>query len=528
MNRSYIMLHVVRADFLERVRRYSFLVTLAAALWLGYAAASSKIHMDAGGRSGVVNAAWIGALMAMSTNLFLSLAGFYIVKNSIQRDRQTRVGEILAATPLSRPMYTLGKATSNFLVLATMAGLVALAGLPTLLFLGADRRLDLWALFGPSLLFSLPAMALVAAVALLFETLPLLRGGFGNVAYFFAWGGSLGLAFQNRAGLSDWDGVSTMSQSMIAAVRTQYPGGSPDFSMTLNDRGAGALARFRWDGLDWSAAMLERELFWLAVAVGIALLAALFFDRFDPARQRRAAERHRPQPKSLVEGDADVGLGPSAPRQAAFHLTPLDPAAANFRFVSLVVAELRLMFQGKKWWWYLVALGLLIGSVGTPLAISRQYLLPAAWLWPVLVWSEMGTREVRDQTAQLVFSSSYSVRRQLPALWCAGLVLALVTGGGVGLRLLFAREPRDFFAWLVGALFIPTMALALGVWSKTSKTFEILYTLLWYVGPLQFWGLDFMAASHRAVTAGVARYYLLCTLVLAALTVPGRLRQFQS
>ena len=40
--------HIARADFLERVRRYSFLVTLLFAVYLGYAAATGKIALRLG------------------------------------------------------------------------------------------------------------------------------------------------------------------------------------------------------------------------------------------------------------------------------------------------------------------------------------------------------------------------------------------------------------------------------------------------------------------------------------------------
>jgi len=37
---------------------------------------------------------------------------------------------------------------------------------------------------------------------------------------------------------------------------------------------------------------------------------------------------------------------------------------------------------------------------------------------------------------------------------------------------------RAALGWLVGACFIPSLALACGAWSGSSKLFEILYTLL--------------------------------------------------
>jgi hypothetical protein len=41
---------------------------------------------------GILNSAWLGSLMALVGGTFLSLVGFYIVKNSILRDQDTRVG----------------------------------------------------------------------------------------------------------------------------------------------------------------------------------------------------------------------------------------------------------------------------------------------------------------------------------------------------------------------------------------------------------------------------------------------------
>jgi hypothetical protein len=35
------------------------------------------------------------------------------LKNAIERDEQTRVGQIIATAPLSKSLYTLGKAFSN-------------------------------------------------------------------------------------------------------------------------------------------------------------------------------------------------------------------------------------------------------------------------------------------------------------------------------------------------------------------------------------------------------------------------------
>jgi ABC-type transport system involved in multi-copper enzyme maturation permease subunit len=184
---------IARADFLERVRRYSFLVTLLFAVYLGYAAATGRISLRLGQYRGLYTSAWIGATVSLVTTTFVSLVGFYIVKNAVERDRQTGVGQILASTPLSRSFYLLGKFTSNFAVLASMVGVLAFAAVGMQFLVAEDRVFHAWPLLSPFLLLSLPAMAVTAAVALSFETIQLLRRGFGNILWFFLWSLSIGL-----------------------------------------------------------------------------------------------------------------------------------------------------------------------------------------------------------------------------------------------------------------------------------------------------------------------------------------------
>ena len=154
-----VLWQIARADFLERVRRYSFMVTLLLAVYFGYLAATGRVVLQVGHMRGVYNSAWIGALMSLVATTFLSLAGFYVVKNTIERDRATRVGEILASTPISKLLYMTGKWVSNFLVLGVMVLILALSGIVMLFLQGEDTHLDLWRLLSPFLLLALPAMA---------------------------------------------------------------------------------------------------------------------------------------------------------------------------------------------------------------------------------------------------------------------------------------------------------------------------------------------------------------------------------
>ncbi len=52
----------------------------------------------------------------------------------------------------------------------------------------------------------------------------------------------------------------------------------------------------------------------------------------------------------------------------------------------------------------------------------RQIVLPIAWVWPLLIWSAVGNREIHNNVQQMTFSSALPLMRQLPAQWLAGFV----------------------------------------------------------------------------------------------------------
>jgi len=497
MSTPRVLYQMVRADFLERTRRYSFLVTLASALYLAYAVAAEKVWIVVGnGYRGVYNSAWIGALMAICCSTFLSLVGFYIVKNSVQRDVDTRVGQILAATPMRKDFYTLAKTLSNFAVLGCMVVVLMLAAVVMQRLMAEPNSFSLWKLWAPFLLMALPTMLITSSLAVLFESLPVLRGGVGNVIYFFLWTTLLALG---ATGSDDPAGLQLLYRSTREALQAIDPSSQERFNFSLTIGGEHAVRTFPWGGIDWTGRVLLFRAVWIAAAVGIALLASIFFHRFDPAR---SLFRRRTQKAVATPQEATTTA--SAMRGAAIHLTPLSGSREGNPFLQLVISELRLMLKGQRWWWYAVALGLLIGELVSPGAMVRGGFLIAAWIWPMLLWSQMGCREARHNTGALLFSCERSLTRQFPAVWSAGVLVSLLTGAGVGIRLLLAADWHSFAAWVAGAAFIPSIALALGSWTGSSKTFEALYTVWWYLGPAhQIPGIDFMGITPQSSTPGI-------------------------
>jgi hypothetical protein len=515
-----VLYHMVKADFLERVRRYSFLVILAGALYLAYGVLAEKVTIIVGdGYRGVYNSAWIGMLMAICCSTFLSLCGFYVVKNSVERDSATRVGRILAATPMRKEFYTVAKTVSNFAVLASMVVVLMAAAVAMQWLRPEARPISLWKLWSPFLLITLPAMFITGSLALLFETLPVLRGGVGNVIYFFVW--TAALASGAGTGFDDPAGIGILGISTRQALERLNPGGGRNSNFSLTIGGEHATHTFLWNGVDWTLHLLAWRLLWIGVGLGLAMLASVFFHRFDPARQG-IREKESKEKRSAAADDSSLNLEPGQPSPGYAALTPLGPRGHG-RFARLVLSELALMVKGLRWWWYTVAAGLLVAEFASPSPAAREGVLLAAWIWPILLWSQMGCRESRYATQSLIFSAERAAYRQLAALWIAGVMVAMMTGAGTGIRLLLSANWPQAAAWLAGALFIPSLALALGVWSGSSKFFEALFTVWWYIGPAhQTPGLDFMGLSRASSTPGI--YWIMAAGLLLASCL-GRRRQ---
>lgn len=524
MSQARALYHLMRADFLERVRRYSFLITLGLAVWLGWAVSTGKLKLWISDTRGLYNSAWVGLLMALVVNTFVSLAGFYVVKNTLERDRRTGVGQILATTPMSKVLYTLGKTLSNLAVLLAMVAVLAGMAVVAQFVAGEDTHVQLAPLLTPFLVFCVPAMALVAAFAVLFETIPFLKGGFGNVVWFFLFTAMMPLGIKTTY---DIVGLGLVRTQLKAAVLKAFGTASDGFVLGAMDN-EGRTRTFRWEGMDWTREILLSRLTLLVIAIGIALLAAVFFDRFDVSR---SWGRRRSTGGDLLAAGGLSPAGDGGPVHAAnaapvpVHLHPLPAGSRRFHFLDMLRAEMRLLLKGQRWWWYVIAAGLIVAGLLVP-EEGRKIVSPLAWLWPLLLWSSMGAREARFATDGLVFSAAWPLQRQLPATWLAGFLLALVTGSGVGLRLAISGNWPAAGAWLIGALFIPTLALALGAWSGSSKLFEVIYLFLWYIGPLnQVRPLDFMGAVPAAVKSGMPLVWLAATVALGVAGVAGRQRQ---
>jgi hypothetical protein len=517
-----VIYHIARADFLERVRRYSFLVMLGLVVFLGYQTAIGNMALELGLYRGEFNSAWVGAMMSLIATFFIGWFGFYLVKGSVARDRETGVGQIMATTPLTRPLYLLGKWLSNFGVLMSMVAVLALGAIVIQFLQGENTQINLFAFLSPFIFIVVPLMALVAVAAVLFESVSFLQGGFGNIVYFFAFITFIPLFMENPT-LQQYPafeptGLGLLASEMGKAVTAIYPEYNGDFS--LGGGFVSATRVFSWKGVQWTPEIVLARFSLIALAILLILLAALFFDRFDPSRakpKRITAQR--------TASDSTPAVDSTSQALSHVYLTPLNKVANRFSFLNVLMAEMKLLLKGQRWWWYAVMVGIIIACLVNPSAVVREFALPIAWVWPILLWSAIGNREIQNNVQQLTFSSASPLLRQLPAQWLAGFIVALLVSIGAIIRFIVDGDTAGLLALLSGALFIPSLALVSGVWSGTSKLFEIVYVLIWYLGPLnKLIALDYIGSHGN----GHPEVFIPFSIMLIASAFIGRMRQIRT
>ncbi|MFX0064232.1 MAG: hypothetical protein ACFFC7_18830 [Candidatus Hermodarchaeota archaeon] len=559
------LFETIRAGFLNRVKTYRFIIPLVLTIIFCYMLLPSSealygtfVLQDSFGihYRGVYNSAWIGTMMAVLTSFWLSLFSFYIINDAITRDRETKVGEIVAATQVRNSVYLLAKFITNIVILGTMASVVFIMSIVLQFIRGEDYFIDFGALVVPFAILVIPVIFFVSGTALFFETFPLTRRWLMNVIWGFVWVVLITTSMRSSMGKYSLIDVVWIHNSLNAAAQAQYPNISfTAFTLGLHTFSQPAIT-FLWTGFNWTFEVIMSRLFWYGLALIFAAASLIFFHRFDPSLERRILTKLKTP--AVITGVFPTDAGISDEQQAISAisrykryfleirlfsrqkakpavqpridtLTPLKSSTGRFGFSSLVMAEIRLMFKSMPKWWSLIAIGLIIVGLFTPVEIAQRFWLSVSILWPLFMWSKMGTHEAVNGTQQLIYSSTNILKRQFPAIWLSGVLVALFPCVGIILNLAMNGYGLNLFSVFIGLLFVPSMALCFGVWTGGNKLFTFVYPLFWYIGT---WGdfilFDFIETKSEAVSSGIFLIYVVFTVILLSFALIGRKRQINS
>lgn len=474
------MYPIIKADYLQRTRSYSFLITLAVTVFMAYSFIPDHnaryTTLNASGYMGVYNSAWVGYVSGIMTTIMLAYFGFLLVNSGIKKDIDTEVGLIIATTPISNFKYLLSKQLSNYLVLLTIAGITFCVSIMVFFYRGTGYPFILGNFVFPYLFFAVPALFVVAALAVTAEVFFGKRSILQFIIYFTLCGICMGYINSKEgtetAGVFDPFGLSLLTKSVTQHINTHFNEHitKVSFGFIFSDHKGDK--PFTWEGLDWSALFIVSRLLWIAFGFASVYFSSLFFHRFD---FKQAAGTK----KKIKEVFSTAALKPMI-KPIGINRTSLPALNFNYGIYPFVKTEFLLLIrQGNKWMWLLNA-GLWIAICFVPLQIAYSYLLPILLFLQVTRWSELATKEKSNRVHYFAYAAYKPLQRMLPAQVIAGVILAIGLSLPVIIRCALAGSGDAVFNIINGLTFIVLSAVALGILTGGKKLFEVFFFLLTY------------------------------------------------
>lgn len=508
---------IAATDFRFRFRRTTALVTLLVIAALVYLIVpdlrTGNALMQIGGSRVLYNSAAVALATAAMCGILLSLFGYYMVSNAFRRDILARTGYIIAATPVRNIEYIIGKFFGSAVYLSTL--MLACMGSSMVMFLlRGETPLAPLVFLATYCWLVLPGIFFSAALALIFESVTLLSGRFGDILYFFLWSAlvsvpAIFMASQitnNTAPVIpywvnaiDVAGFEVMMQQIWAKFHVvSFQIGQAPFDPTR--------APVLFPGFDWGPGIVASRCLTLILPAGLLLAAGAVFHRFNPARIKAMSRQSRRNPVTYINNR----LKPLTRRFQSFGL----PEAGKPSLVSAVRADLYATLTASPL--TLIALIVLAPiSLFLEPADLRGTLLPIITAILILAPADIATRDHSAGMAALLYTAPRIKKDYVFWKFCSALLLTL----GFTLIPIFrlmVNYPGSGVSLVIGSLLMAAGAAGFGVLSRTPKAHVAVFLMLLYISlnARDAAGFDFAGFNGRATAVVQVGYFLLACIIL--------------
>lgn len=459
------MLTMIKTSFKERARQHSFwlmigtVVVLAILCTPRFNTGIKILSLDPKIFRQADNPTWLPICAALIFGFTLPFFGVGAVENALQTDRTSGVWPWIATTRFARISYGLALFVGNFLVLLSMWFVTLLAtGLMVVIrFPGQGIS---FATFLSPFLALLPSMALIAALALLVESVTAKRSSglvtvfmFG-LLYVYATQLSEPHAFWHR--LLSLSGLTSLQDTVSRA--SEHVIGRPIDGIQMFSSYAGQQGKLslHFGPVAFDRTTLAFMLGEVLIAVGIALVAALLMHK---ARQTGGLKvRHQVQaPASSASVPADY--------------VPIQ--AGHFQWLQLLQVEAKRQWHIGSWRYRALLLGSWLLVWFVPTAAQQEAGLPIVWLLALPWLSALGSSPRGWQSWLHTVPAAIQHQKWAELLVSGGLALVIMVP-------FIVRKPSVALQLILVA--VATVALAQGMGSllNSGHLLALLMALFWF------------------------------------------------
>ncbi len=509
----FLIYQIARVEMILRLRRFSTLIMILLLVIGGFFMvpdpSSGMTVISSNNQRVLYNSVAIAIGGSSLATLLISLAGYYLVSNSLSRDVRSRMGGILGATPVSSTTLIVGKWLGNSGYLGCLVLALIPGGMLVQLLRGEApiQLLDYLSIYA---LMFIPQVMFVAAIALWFESERWLRGRFGDVLYFIIWCVLLSVTINvgETQAINSWQGMLDVTAMGFIVSQLIIAFGTSSVSIGLSDFDP-ELVPLVLHGIQWSDTYIRA----LAIVPAVLLLAVAVwrFHRYNP---------------DMVKADA-AGGGSSwwlwLNRRLQFLRVLIRPGWILVSVapppVARILADVLLTVSATPIWIAVLLMGYVVAALMPTATMANGLILCLSA--GALATAELGSRDRQSGMWQVIAASPRLPERFL--LWkLLSSITTILLFVAVTLWRLTWHAPEQALTLLIGVVFCAAASLAFAVLSKGGKIFAGSYLLLLYLTlnarkepGFDFAGINGVATTETWLGYGIAA---LALLVIAQLS----------
>lgn len=464
---GYAAFQVVKADLLERVRKFSFLVLCAAAVFLAVLSVPDvdapivSIAIEPGIFKQGANASWMPMAIGLWGGLVFPMIGFSYVKNNIAMDRKSGMLYSIQAMGMKKSNYVIGKFVSNLIVLTIMWALV-IAGAAAMLPLGFPHEgIGFYDFISPFLSLY-PGIFFASAFAVFLESISAIHhkngNGLGIIFLFVLFLISYGNGDTNNSilRLFDISSYQWVMDSINAAV-------IPILSRPVQETGilvpGGMFAGSSdekdlvFHGLIKSIPYLLEKSFLILFSLFLVLLSIGFLESAE-RKQKVTIKRQKREEK---------------------------PKGVSRCYRGLFANEIKIIVReySRGFWIFLLCLWMCCFFL--PAKAVAGYVWILLLILSVLVFSQMGSRDYENGLAEYFTTFRTSFGKQMGYTYLSGVLYLMWLSLPVIGKTLITQGIPSAIGYLLFPFFLPALACFLGKFLRSRRPFETVYFLFCFL-----------------------------------------------
>ncbi|MCR1975925.1 hypothetical protein NSA52_17585 [Clostridium sporogenes] len=506
MNKIYQIYYIGISDFLDRIRSKNILIITLLMMYIPYLLFpethnsfyhSLNYFYGKFFYRGVYNSVWIGWVSTLAFVTFITLIGFYFVRNSITRERELLIGEVTASIGVKSWIFIFGKCFGNFIFLLLQMVVVILITFIMQFVRSESYYFEPIKFLTPFLILAMPACFITAVIAIIFDIVPFLSNLFGNIVYFILWT-FIGLIsiMEKTFYLRDIGGIDTTVKIVLEQLKNNFKKSENInlFNFGNYEMPDNKIRTFTMNIVNISENAVLGRIFWSFTGLMLLFLVAMIFKRTFVLSEKMS--------NNIKKDTKEAGYDYN--KEDNFSKILKNETYSNN--LSILKSEVKIIFTLPNLWWYIAVILCSIGLFFVEDNILYKFLIPVIWILPILIWSEIG----KVSSCMVKYGN-----KQLLNSIVVGFIFTIFVNIAVIIKFVMLNNFLGIFYILMAIFFVNSLSVFIENVNISSTLFEMIYIILWYMGILNdLIALDFLGLTEKASSDHIPIIFLAIGIVL--------------